>query len=150
MPGQRDQILSLAQLESQGFSIRWPSEYRNIDLLPDGTVCAIFRRTSGRLIYKPPLDLVNPELYPVQRGWHGILGHPGQKAQEIALKTAGIKSYKFPYDCETCIITKITKSKGYSSLRSASSFGEIIHMDLLGGQKSLFPTTTDKSIPNAS
>ncbi|KAI0997709.1 hypothetical protein K3495_g10481 [Podosphaera aphanis] len=151
MPGQRNQILSSAQLERQGFSIRWPSEYCNVELLrPDGTFCAIFRRTSGRLIYKPLLDLLNPELYPVQHDWYGILGHPGQKAQDIALKTAGIKGYKFPYDCETCIKTKITKSKGYSSLRSASSFGEVIHMDLVGGQKSLFPTTTDKSIPNAS
>ena len=89
-------------------------------------------------------------MYSVTRDWHTILGHPGQHAQNIMLKDAGIKNFKTHPDCETCIKAKITKCKGHGSLRNATSFGEIIHMDLVGGQKSLFPTTIDKSVPNAT
>ncbi|KHJ30956.1 putative serine threonine protein kinase domain protein [Erysiphe necator] len=138
MPGQRNRILSVAQLEKQGFSIQWPSHYRDMKLVrSDQTICAIFRRINGRFIS-------------VNRDWHSILGHPGQKAQDAALKSAGIAIHKFPLDCEICTKVKITKSKGYGSLRQSSSIGEIIHMDLVGGQKSLTPTITDKSIPNAT
>ncbi|KAI0991833.1 hypothetical protein K3495_g16354, partial [Podosphaera aphanis] len=66
------------------------------------------------------------------------------------LKSAGIKGCKFPHDCETCTKNKITKCKGHGYLRTASAFCEAIHMDLVGGQKSLSPTTTDKSVPNAT
>ncbi|KHJ32601.1 putative serine threonine protein kinase domain protein [Erysiphe necator] len=41
--------------------------------------------------------------------------------------------------------TKITISRGHGSLRSTSSFAKAIHMDLVGGQKSLTPTTIDNS-----
>lgn len=54
IPGQTNRIISTAQLEKQGFSIRWPSKYQNVELLrPDGSVCAVFRRISGRLIFIP-------------------------------------------------------------------------------------------------
>ncbi len=43
---------------------------------------------------------------------------------------------------------KLQGVKGY--LRSATQFAKTLHMDLVGGQKSLSPTTTDKSIPNAT
>ncbi|KAI1005872.1 hypothetical protein K3495_g2356 [Podosphaera aphanis] len=85
----------------------------------------------------------------VKRDWHSILGHPGQKAQSAVLKSAKITAYKSS-KCEICTKSKITKLKDHGSLRSATSFGEVIHMDLVGGQKSLLPTTTDKSVPDAT
>ncbi|KAI0993295.1 hypothetical protein K3495_g14888, partial [Podosphaera aphanis] len=61
MPGQKHCILSTAQLEKQGFSIKWPTDYRDVEIIrPNGTVCAVFHRVSGRLIYKPFIsDTVN-------------------------------------------------------------------------------------------
>lgn len=152
LPGQKYKILSTAQLEKQGYSIRWPSKYRNTELIhPNGSIYATFQRIGGRLIYKPSLhNSVEINVHSATRNWHQILGHPGQKAQEIILHATGIKGDKYPIDCETCTKTKITKFKGKGSLRTASSFREAIHMDLVGGQKTLAPTTTDDSVPNAT
>lgn len=145
-------ILSTAQLENQGFSIHWPPNYGDIEhLCQDDTVCTVFHRINGRLMYNPNDGISKKaQLYPVKRDWHNILGHPGQKAQDAMLKFAEGKGYKFPFDCEICSKAKITKSKGHGSLRNASTFGEAIHMDFVGGQKSLFPTTTDNSVPHAT
>lgn len=88
--------------------------------------------------------------YQIKRDWHCILGHPGQTAQNQALDLAGIKGYMSTPNCETCVKTKITVSRGHGSLRSSDQFAEAIHMDLVGGQKSLQPTTKDTSVPNAS
>lgn len=152
MPGQRTRILSTAQLERQGYSICWPRNYRDVQLLrPNGSICANFSRVSGRLIWKPADNTNNsPQIYSIQRDWHTILGHPGLKAQEATLKMAGIKGYKAPINCETCSKTKITTSKGHGIIRSASTFADVIHMDLVGGQKALSPTTTEKSVPTAT
>lgn len=59
LPGQRQCIISTAQLQKQGFSIRWLSNYHDIELLrSNGSICAIFKRVSGRFLYKPiPLVL---------------------------------------------------------------------------------------------
>ncbi|KAI0999781.1 hypothetical protein K3495_g8414 [Podosphaera aphanis] len=78
--------------------------------------------------------------------WHLILGHPGQKTQDATLKLAGIKGYKSPSNCETYTKTKITKSIGHSSLRHSSAFAEAIHLDLVGGQKSLAPTSDNSAL----
>ena len=152
MPGQIHCILSTAQLEKQGFSIRWPAEYRDVELIrPDGSICAKFQRMSGRLICRPPqLNTNKSQIYSIHRTWHNILGHPGQRAQDAILKSAKIKGYQYDHNCNICTKSKITKRKGHSSLRIASSFGEAIHMDLVGGQKALSPTTTDQSTPNAT
>ncbi|KAI0998378.1 hypothetical protein K3495_g9821 [Podosphaera aphanis] len=152
MPGQRNRILSTAKLEKQGFSIRWPSNYRDIELIrSDGTVCDKLRRIFGRFIAIPPNpDELQTIICSVNRDWHSILGHPGMKAQDIAMKNIDISNYKPSPNCDICTKVKITKCKGHGSLRTAPSFGAVIHMDLVGGQKSLSPTTTDKSIPNAT
>lgn len=152
LPGQDFRILSTSQLEKQGFSIRWPPNYQDIELIrPDGSICSIFHRKNGRLICKPPApNAEQPELNSVKRDWHSILGHPGQKAQESTLALAGIKGCKISIECEICAKSKITKCKGHGSIRTASSFGEVIHMDLVGGQKSLSPVTSDTSVPNAT
>lgn len=86
IPGQKHCILSSAQLEKQGYFLRWPSGYRDEEpIRSDGTICAMFSRTSGRLMFIPKSstsnNLESPHAYSVQRGWHNILGHPGQKTQ---------------------------------------------------------------------
>ncbi|KAI0991878.1 hypothetical protein K3495_g16309, partial [Podosphaera aphanis] len=153
LPLQKNRILSTSQLESQGYSLYWPPKYGDVELIrPNGTKCATFQRESGRLIWNPKIitDLSNPQIHLIKRDWHSILGHPGQKAQDAVLKLVGIKDYKPPENCETCTKSKISKSKGHSSLKHSASFAEAIHLDLVGGQKSLAPTTTDKSIPIAT
>ncbi|POS83974.1 hypothetical protein EPUL_003988 [Erysiphe pulchra] len=85
-----------------------------------------------------------------KRNWHNILSHPGKQALTNALEEANITGYKFPEDCEKFTITKITRSKGNNSLRTVSSFTEVIYMDLVGGQKSLAPVVIDSSFPNAT
>ncbi|POS82500.1 hypothetical protein EPUL_006648, partial [Erysiphe pulchra] len=151
LSGENTRILSTFQLEKQGFSIYWPSNYQDIELLrPDGTTCAYFQREAGKLLWKPKhVDTVKSVRSSIKRNWHNILGHPGKKALVTALEHANIKGYKPPDNCETCTRTKITKSKGNSSLRSALKFAEVIHMDLVGGQKSLSPVSADLSVPNA-
>ena len=63
MPGQIHCILSTAQLEKQGFSIRWPAEYRDVELIrPDGSICGKFQRMSGRLIYRLQLNWNDTQL----------------------------------------------------------------------------------------
>lgn len=115
MLGQINRVLLVSQLEKQGFSIEWPSHYRDIKLVrSDNTICAIFRRINGRFIANPqsPLpELRQPNVCPVNSDWHSILGHPGQKAQNAALKSAGIVKYKFPSDCEICTKVKIRNAK---------------------------------------
>ncbi|CCU76537.1 serine/threonine protein kinase domain protein [Blumeria hordei DH14] len=149
--GETTRILSTAQLEKQGFSIRWPSYYKDVELIrPNGTVCATFRRESGRLIWRPNAKFNQSKIYSINRDWHTILGHPGQKAQFTTLKLAGIKGCKYPINCETCTKTKLTKIKGHGNLHTSSEFLDAIHMDLVSGQKSLFPTTIDKSTPAAT
>ena len=91
-----------------------------------------------------------PIINSVNRNWHKVLGHPGKTVQKMALENAGINNYKPPSDCEICTKSKITVSKGHGSLRSATKFAEAIHMDLVGGQKSLSPVATDTSVPNAT
>ncbi|KAI1002177.1 hypothetical protein K3495_g6025 [Podosphaera aphanis] len=153
IPSLKTRILSTAQLESQGFMIRWPFQYRDVELIrPDGSLCAVFRRESRRLLWKPHISAISarPKIYSTERDWYLILGHPGQKTQDAPLKLAGIKGYKSPSNCETCTKTKITKSKGHSSLRHSSAFAGAIHLDLVGGQKSLTPTTSDNSAPTAT
>lgn len=153
LPGEKTRILSTSQLEKQGFSIDWPIDYQDVKLIrPDGSVCAVFHRESGRLIWRPkqPINNVNALVNIIKRDWHTILGHPGQVAQQVVLKQAGIDKHEFPKNCEVCTKTKITISKGHGSLRTALSFAEVIHMDLVGGQKSLSPVATDSSIPNAT
>lgn len=157
LPGQKTKILSTSQLENQGFSIRWPMNFQDIEIIrSDGSACARFKRQSGRLIWRPStINKLNTRVsntiaYSVGRNWHNILGHPGQTAQKMALDQAGIIGYNSPHDCEICTKSKITISKGHSSLRYASKFAEAIHMDLVGGQKSLSPVATDTSVPNAT
>ncbi|KHJ34204.1 putative serine threonine protein kinase domain protein [Erysiphe necator] len=57
---------------------------------------------------------------------------------------------EFLENYEKSSTAKITKFKGYGSLRNASTFGEAIHMDLEGDLKSLFPTTNGEIIPHAT
>ncbi|KAI0995619.1 hypothetical protein K3495_g12561 [Podosphaera aphanis] len=132
LPGETTRVLSTLQPEKQGFSINWPENYRDIELLrPDGSICAYFRREAGRLIWKPrSTDSVKSVSNSTKRNWHIILGHPGKKALTTALADAKITGYKSPENCETCIKTKITVSKG--------------------GQKSLSSVATDSSVPNAT
>ncbi|KAI0993028.1 hypothetical protein K3495_g15156, partial [Podosphaera aphanis] len=149
--GESNRILSTAQLEKQGFSIRWPTQYKDVELIrPNGTVCARFHREFGRLIWRPTERFDPPKIYSINRDWHSILGHPGQKAQDAALDLAEIKGYKYPINCETCTKTKLTRTKGHGILRTSVEFLEAIHMDLVGGQKSLLPTTVDSSVPTAT
>lgn len=88
--------------------------------------------------------------YSIKRDWHYIISHPGQAAQNKSLQLAGIKGYIQNSTCEICTKSKITASKGHDSLRISVEFAEATHMDLVGDQKSLLPTTTDDSAPNAS
>ncbi|POS85366.1 hypothetical protein EPUL_004436 [Erysiphe pulchra] len=138
IPGQKQTILSTSQFNS----IRWPSGYCKIELIrPNGSLCATFQRICGRLLYKPTVSNSDPpSVYSVARDWHSILGHSGQYAQRIMLKDAGIHNYKSQYNYEICIKSKITKCKGHGILRNVTSFGEALHMDLVG----------DKSVPNAT
>ncbi|KAI0994165.1 hypothetical protein K3495_g14017 [Podosphaera aphanis] len=152
IPGQIHRIISTAQIDKPGFSIHWPSNYGNIEPVhPNGTVCATFRRISGRLICMPSRPITKQfNVLSIKRERHSILGHPGQKAQSAVLKSANVTAYKSSSECEICTKCKITKLKGHGSFRSATSFGEVIYMDSDGGQKSLLPTTTDKSVPDAT
>ncbi|POS83968.1 hypothetical protein EPUL_004289 [Erysiphe pulchra] len=135
LPGETTRILSTFQLEKQGFSIHWPDNYQDNELLrPDGSTCAYFRREVGKLIWKPQsINTVKSINSSTKRNWHNILGHPGKQALTTALEHANISGYKLPEDCEICTKTKITRSKGNSSLRTAPNFAEVIHMDLVGG-----------------
>ncbi|KAI1002152.1 hypothetical protein K3495_g6047 [Podosphaera aphanis] len=149
--GESNRILSAAQLERQGFSIRWLTQYKDVELIrSSGTVCARFLREFGRLIWRPTERFHPPKIYAINRDWHSILGHPGQKAQDAALDLAKIKGYKYSSNCESCTKTKLTRIKGHGILRTSVEFLEAIHMDLVGGQKSLLPTTVDSSIPTAT
>ncbi|KHJ32989.1 putative serine threonine protein kinase domain protein [Erysiphe necator] len=64
LSGENTHILSTSQLEKQGFSIYWPSNYQDIELLrPDGTTCAYFRREAGKLLWKPKhVETVKPSM----------------------------------------------------------------------------------------
>ncbi|KAI0995642.1 hypothetical protein K3495_g12537 [Podosphaera aphanis] len=92
LPGETTRLLSTSQLEKQGFSINWPENYRDNEILrPDGSICAYFRREAGKLIWKPrSTDSVKSANSPTKRNWHTALGHPGKKALTTALAGAKI------------------------------------------------------------
>ncbi|POS83560.1 hypothetical protein EPUL_003034, partial [Erysiphe pulchra] len=131
LSGENTRILSTSQLEKKAF-------------LSTGL---LITKTSNSLDQMAHLaHTVKSVRSSIKRNWHNILGHPGKEALVTALEHANIKGCKPPDNCETCTRTKITKLKGNSSLRSALNFAEVIHMDLVGGQKSLSPVSADLSV----
>ena len=64
--------------------MNWPDNYQDVTLIrPDSSLCAVFRRESGRLIWGPKrlIQNVKPVANIIKQIWHNILGNPGHEAQ---------------------------------------------------------------------
>ena len=156
-------LVSLAQLENAGYSVRMAPNQPVEVLRSNGSVCAIFHREGGRLIYRAkshsaPVTMPRRSSTPASTAgqsrqvlpvstpnWHQILGHPGPRSLTQALQFAGISGYKPLLSCAICDQAKMTTMKGHGTLRSSITFGEKLHFDLVGGRQSLSPSTVDDS-----
>ena len=136
--GQTSTLLSLKQLELAGYTLKWSNTDPIEIIRPDGSPCAILRREEGRLVWRPN-HRQRQILSTKSRDWHGIFGHPGPRPLAEALSKAGITGYKPPEQCATCDKSKMTRKLGHGSLRTTDVFGKHLHMDLVGGQRSLLP-----------
>ena len=133
IPGQQT-LLSVGQLEQANYSIDWTKSGPVRLRRPDGAVCAVFHREGCRYIWRPERHNDADK-----RDWHAILGHPGPQPLKRALKAAGITGYQIPNRCVVCDDAKITTRKGHGSLRTATRFGEVLHVDLVGGKNAFAP-----------
>jgi len=133
IPGQQT-LLSVGLLEQSKYSLDWPRTGPVRLRRPDGAVCALFYREGCRFIWRP--DRHNDT---DKRDWHAILGHPGSQPLKQALKAAGITGYTIPDRCVVCDDAKIVTRKGHGTLRTATRFGEALHVDLVGGKNAFAP-----------
>ena len=150
VPGQSPTLLSTSRLEKDGYTISWSSPKLPVDVYdPSGRLCMRFERHGLHLIWRPSHPHTRPKILAAaadsSRNWHAILGHPGEKALTQALSQANIKGYTPPSSCDTCVKAKLTISRGKGTFRSATTFAEALHMDLVGGRTSLTPAPSDTS-----
>jgi len=147
LPGQKDRLLSLKQLEKAGYTLKWASQGPISIVRPDKSICVTLHRIGGRLVWQPRQARA---MSMSSRDWHKILGHPGPEALSKALRQSGISGYKAPDRCDTCDRSKMTRKLGHGSIRTTTEFGKVLHTDLVGGKNSLLPAGASADVKGPS